>query len=63
MQLVVDDGLGLPGRGLAGEDARAQARGQGQEADGLQVQVQAGGCAAGGLGGTQLRGDDVDHRV
>ena len=60
--MVVDDGLGLPGRGLAGEDARAQARGHGKEADGFQVWVQAGGRAAGGLGGSQLGGDHVDHR-
>lgn len=40
--MVVDNGLSLPGRGLAGEDARAQVRGHGQQADGLQVRVQAG---------------------
>ena len=60
--MVVDDGLGLPGRGLAGEDAMAQARGHGQEADGFQVRVQVGGRAAGGLGGSQLGGDHVHHR-
>jgi len=60
--VVVDDGLGLPGRGLAGQDAGAQARGQGQQADGFQVRVQVGGRGAGGLGGSQLRGDHVVHR-
>src|SRR5271166_5029315 len=62
VQVVVDDGLGLPGRGLAAEDARAQARGHGKEADGFQVRVQAGGRVAGGLGRSQLRGDHAGHR-
>ena len=61
--MVVDDGLGLLGRGVATEDALAQARGDGKEADGFQVRVQVGGRAAGGLGGFQLGGDHVDHRV
>jgi len=61
--VVVDDGLSLRGRGLAAEDARAQARGHGKEADGLQVRVQVGGRVAGGLGGSQLGGDHVDHDV
>ena len=61
--MVVDDGLGLPGRGLAAEDAGAQARGHGQQAEGLQVRVQVGGRVAGGLGGSQLGGDHVDHRT
>jgi hypothetical protein len=51
--VVVDDSLGLPGRGLAGQDARAQARGHGQQADGFQVRVHLGGRVAGGLGGSQ----------
>jgi hypothetical protein len=33
VQVIVDDGLGLLGRGVAGEDARAQARGHGQQAE------------------------------
>jgi hypothetical protein len=60
--VVVDDGLGLPGRGLAGQDARAQARGHGKQADGFQVRVQAGGRGTVGLAGSQLGGDHVDHR-
>jgi hypothetical protein len=61
--VVVDDGLSLPGRGLASKDARAQARGQGKETDGLQVRVQVGGRVTGGLGSSQLGGDHVEHRV
>ena len=61
--MVVDDGLSLLDRGLADEDARAQACGHGQQADGLQVQVQVGGRAAGGLGSPQLGGHHVDHRA
>jgi hypothetical protein len=33
VQVIVDDGLGLLGRGVAGEDARAQARGHGRQAE------------------------------
>ena len=51
--MVVNDGLGLLDRGLAGEDACAQTRGHGNEADGFQVRVQVGGRAAGGLGRSQ----------
>ena len=61
--MVVDDGLGLPGRGLAAQDAEAQAMGHGQQAEGLRVRVQAGGRVAGGLGRPQLGGDHVDHGV
>jgi hypothetical protein len=61
--VVVDDGLGLPGRGLAAQDAGAQACGHGQETEGFQVRVQVGGRVAGGLGGPQLGGDHVDHRT
>ena len=61
--MIVDDGLGLPGRGLASEDAGAQTRGHGKQADGLQVRVQAGGRVAGGLGRPQLGGDHVDHGI
>jgi len=61
--VVVDDGLRLPDRRQAGEDARAQARGHGQQAGGLQVRIQGGGRVAGGLGGSQLGGDHVDHGV
>jgi hypothetical protein len=61
--VVVDDGLGLLDRGLAAQDARAQARGHGKEADGFQVRVQVGGRAAGGLAGSQLGGDHVDHDI
>jgi len=60
--VVVDDGLSLLDRGLAGQDARTQARGHGQEADGFQVRVQVGGCVTGGLAGPQLGGDHVHHR-
>jgi len=63
VQVVVDDGLGLCGRGLAGEDARAQARGHGKEGDGFQVRVQVGGRLTGGLGGSQLGGDHAEHGV
>jgi hypothetical protein len=61
-QVVVDDVLGLPGRGVARQDTGAQARGHGQQAEGLQVRVQAGGCAASRLGRPQLGGDHVDYR-
>ena len=63
VQVVVDDSLSLLDRGLAAEDARAQARGHGKEADGFQVRVQVGGRAVGALGRSQLRGDHVDHSV
>jgi hypothetical protein len=63
VQVVVDDGLSLLDRGLAAQDARAQARGHGQQAERFQVRVQVGGRIAGGLGGSQLGGDHVDHRV
>jgi hypothetical protein len=63
VQVVVDDGLGLPGRGLPCEDARAQARGHGQQAKGLLVRVEVGGRVAGGLGRSQLGGDHADHGV
>jgi hypothetical protein len=63
VQVVVDDGLGLLDRGLAAQDARAQARGHGQQADRFGVRVQVGGRVSGGLGGSQLGGDHVDHRV
>jgi hypothetical protein len=61
VQLVVDDGLGLFGRGLAGENAGAQACGHGYQGDGFQVRVQVGGCVVGGLGGLQLGGEHVGH--
>jgi hypothetical protein len=51
--VVVDDGLGLFERGLAGQDAVAQAPGHGQQAEGLRVRLQVGGRVAGGLGRTQ----------
>jgi pimeloyl-ACP methyl ester carboxylesterase len=41
--MVVDDRLGLPGRGVAAQDAGAQARGHGHQADGFQVRVETGG--------------------
>jgi hypothetical protein len=63
VQVVVDDGLSLLDRRQVHEDARAQARGHGQQAAGLQVRVQVGGRVAGGLGGSQLGGDHVDHGV
>ena len=43
--MVVDDGLGLLGRGLAAQDARAEARGDGKQADGFQVRVQGAGVS------------------
>ena len=52
--MVVDDGLSLPGRGLAAEDVRAQARGHGQQAEGLQVRIQVGRRVVGGPGRSQL---------
>ena len=61
--MVVDDGLGPVDRGLAAKHARAQARGHGKQADGFQIRVQVGGRIAGGLSGSQLGGDHVDHRV
>jgi hypothetical protein len=63
VQVVVDDGLSLLDRGLATQDARAQARGHGQQAEGFGVRVQVGGCVAGGLGRSELGGDHVDHHV
>jgi hypothetical protein len=47
---------------MAAQDARAQARGQGKEADGFQLRIQAGGRVAGRLGRPQLGGDHVDDR-
>jgi len=61
--VVVDDGLGLLRGGLAGQDARAQTRGQGKKADGFEVRVQVGRCVSVGLGRSQLGGDHVDHSV
>ncbi len=49
------------GEELAAQDARAQARGHGQQADGFQVRVHAGGRVPGRLGRPQLGGDHVDH--
>jgi hypothetical protein len=63
VQVVVDDGLSLLDRGLAAQDARAQARGHGQQAEGFEIRVQVGGRVAGGLGRSQLGGDHFDHRV
>jgi len=61
--VVVDDGLSLLARGLAGQDARSQSRGQGYQAEGFQVRVQVGGAVAGRLGRPQLGRYHVDHRV
>jgi len=61
--VVVDDGLGLFERGLAGQDAVAQARGHGQQAEGLRVRLQVGGRVAAGLGRPQLSRDHVDDGV
>jgi hypothetical protein len=61
--VVVDDGLRLLGRGVAGQDAVAQARGHGEQAEGLRVWVQVGGRVADGLGRPQLGGDRVDDGV
>lgn len=62
-QVVVDDRLGLPGRGVPRQDAGAQARGHGHQGDGFQVRVKAGGHVAVGLGRAQLGGDHVAHGV
>jgi hypothetical protein len=61
--VVVDDGLRLPDRKPAGDDDGAQAPGHGHQGEGLQVRVQLGRHVAGGLGGAQLGGYHVGHRV
>ena len=61
--MVVDDGLGLLDRGLAGEDGGGKSGGHGHQADGFQVRVQVGRRVGGGLGGSQLGGQHADHRV
>ena len=61
--MVVDGGLSLLDRGLAGEDARGKPRGHGYQGEGFQVRIQAAGRVAGGLGSPQLGGDHADHRV
>lgn len=47
--MVVDDGLGLPGRGLPCKDARGQAHGHGHQAGGLLVRVEVGRRVAAAL--------------
>jgi len=59
--VVVDDGLSLVERGLAGQDAGGKSRGHGHQAEGFQVRVQAGRRVAGGLGSAQLGGHHADH--
>jgi hypothetical protein len=54
--VVVDDGLSPLDRGLADEDARAQACGHGQQGEGFQVRVQLDWHVAGRLGSPQLGG-------
>jgi hypothetical protein len=61
--VVVDDGLSLRDRGLAGQDARGKSRGHGHQAEGFQIRVQVNRRVAGGLGSPQLGGHHVDHRV
>jgi hypothetical protein len=61
--VVVDDGLSLLDRGLAGQDAGGKSRGHGYQAEGFQVRVQVGWCVVGGLGRPQLGGHHAGHRV